>query len=63
MQREAKKIMEKLNRVQNALFWGLKTWGQGRPGPQGPLDPLLIYDDDLTFTSMDIKAGGPKFDT
>ena len=28
-QSEAKKYTEKLNRVQNAQFCGLKTWGQG----------------------------------
>ena len=26
-----KKIMEKLDRAQNAQFWGLKTWGQEGP--------------------------------
>ena len=27
--------MEKLDRVQNAQFWGLKTWGQGGSTPRG----------------------------
>ena len=33
--------MEKLDRTQNGQFWGLKTWGQGGPGPWGPLDLLM----------------------
>ena len=33
--------MEKLDRVQNAQFWGLKTWGQGGPRPRDPLDLLM----------------------
>ena len=32
-----KKNMEKLNRAQNAQFWGLKTWGEG--GTQAPRAP------------------------
>ena len=31
-----KKIMETLERAQNAQFWGLKTWGQREAGPLGP---------------------------
>ena len=30
-----KKIMENLDRAQNAQFQGLRTWGQGGAGPLG----------------------------
>ena len=36
------KNMDKLDRAQNAQFWGLKTWGQGGPGPWAPLDLHLV---------------------
>ena len=50
-----KKIRKKLNRAQNAQFWGLKTWGRGPPGSASATsqndEHLDIFDSD-TFHNL-----------
>ena len=44
-----KKKTEQLKEGLKAQFWGLKTWGQGGPGPLGPPGSASVYNLDLSI--------------